>query len=184
MAGIQQGLIGSFASNVGDFESIATATPSGTSTVTFSAIPQTYKHLQVRILGRSSAVAQTDYIYCWINEDTTTSKYSYHYLRGDGTTASAGGSASSTSAYAGFVTSSSATASIFGVTIIDILDYTSTNKNKTTRAFGVEDRNTTGGNVWMFSNVFLDTSAVTSLQIKMVNGNFESNSHVALYGSK
>ena len=169
----------------GAYDSIATGTGNGTSsTITFSSIPQTYTHLQVRILGRSTAVAQTDYIYCWINGDTTTSKYAYHYLRGDGTTATAGGSAASTSAYAGFANASSATAGMFGVSVIDILDYTNTNKYRTTRSLSGEDRNTVGGNVWYFSNLFMDSTAVTSLQLKMVGGNWDTNSHVALYGIK
>jgi len=64
MAGIQLGLIGSYVPAVsGSFESIATSTPSGgTTSITFSSIPQTFKSLQVRSIVRDTSTGGYDAI--------------------------------------------------------------------------------------------------------------------------
>jgi hypothetical protein len=120
----------------------------------------------------------------WINGDTTQSKYAYHYLRGDGTSASAGGSAASTQPFGGFTTTDSDTAGMFGPNIIDLLDYTSTNKYKTLRSLAGADRNTTGGNIFFYSSLFMDTAVISSVVLQMQSGNFATNSSFALYGIK
>jgi len=48
-------LAGNAAFNPSSFESIATATGSGQTSVTFSSIPSTYKHLQIRIIARDNS---------------------------------------------------------------------------------------------------------------------------------
>ena len=60
---------GSFAA-VGDFESIATVTVNGTSqnSITFSSIPATYTHLQIRTIAKDNQSAHTDDgIYMYLN---------------------------------------------------------------------------------------------------------------------
>jgi len=61
------------------YESIQTVTvgAGGTATVTFSSIPATYTHLQIRGIARASADTQLDVT---LNSDTG-SNYSYHTLR-------------------------------------------------------------------------------------------------------
>lgn len=165
------------------FNSIATTTvgAGGASSITFTSIPSTYTHLQVRYTARGTIADVNTDVYCWINGDTTQSKYARHYIRGNGTAASAGVSSASTVAIAGTATGGNSSASMFGVGIIDILDYTNTNKYKTTRSLSGEDQNGSG-NIWFFSNLFMDTSAVSSLTIVPQSNGFAQYSSFALYG--
>jgi hypothetical protein len=148
------------------FESIATATPSSASTVTFSSIPSTYTHLQVRYLIRTTSGG--NYVSLRLNDDTG-SNYAYHSLMGDGSTTIARGTTAANFIEVmedfneGTVASPSP-----NVGIIDIHDYASTTKNKTVRAFVGGDNNstvTTRGNVHLASGLWLSTSAVNSLTI-------------------
>ena len=78
------------AADTGSFESIATATGTGSSsTITFSSIPSTYTHLQIRGIGKSvlSTPASSDYAKMYFNGDTSTANYYAHQLYGDGSTA-------------------------------------------------------------------------------------------------
>ena len=66
------------------FESIATATGTGSnSTLTFSSIPQTYKHLQIRVMSRGNAATDQDNLLIRFNGDTG-SNYNSHYVFGTG----------------------------------------------------------------------------------------------------
>ncbi len=59
------------------YESIATTTvgAGGTSTITFSSIPSTYTHLQIRGIGRSDAASGNSWIYLRADQ-TSSSLYS------------------------------------------------------------------------------------------------------------
>jgi hypothetical protein len=160
------------------YESIATVTvgSGGSSTVTFSSIPQTYKHLQIRSLEQQSAGG-----YASITLDNATF-VRRHYLLGNGTAASSG--SDTTNAPGIFGTNATNGINIFGASIIDILDYTNTNKNKTLRAFGGQDSNggTGGGTVGIISSLFTSSSTVTSITLTAVTSDFAQYSQFALYG--
>lgn len=178
-------LLGNGGGAANSYESIATFTSSGsTSSITFSSIPSTYKHLQLRILSRSAYAAATDQIYMRLNSDSGTN-YSWHYLRGDGASATASGYASDNIIYAATTPAASASASIFGVSIIDILDYGNTNKNKTVRILDGYDANGSGI-VELRSSGWYSTSAISTILLAnyMAGSNFASGSSFALYGVK
>ena len=171
---------------VGDFESIATSTvgAGGVSSITFSSIPATYTHLQLRILARSTrTTAVTDYMNVTVNSDTGTN-YTYHFIQGDGSVTQAGASTSLNQAYSSYIASDTSGTSIFGVNILDLLDYANTNKYKTFRFLGGCDRNATEGKVAMMSSVWMNTNAITSIQFAPSTGSFVQYSHFALYGIK
>lgn len=165
------------------FESIATYTvgAGGISTVTFSSIPQTYKHLQIRGLAKSEgALDSTDMRF---NGDTG-SNYSYHALYGTGSAAGSEVSTSRTSAITSFTAVESSSVSIFSGGVLDILDYTNTNKYKTIRSFGGADKNGSGV-IYFMSNVWMSTSAITSIVLyPRAGGDFNQYSSFALYGIK
>jgi hypothetical protein len=164
------------------YESIATVTPSGTS-VTFSSIPQTYKHLQVRLISRTTRNdASVDGIYLRMNGDTA-GNYSNHFLQGNGSSASAVAGANVTVIVGAYNGADAQTgANIFSASVWDILDYTNTNKYKTTRSlFGYDDNS--AGTITLGSGNWRNTAAVTSLTF-LAEGNFVANSHFALYGIK
>lgn len=179
------GIIGSAAPQPGDFESIATVAvgAGGQSTISFTSIPSTYQHLQIRLIGRVANADTADNAWLRFNSDSA-SNYSWHYLEGDGSTASASGSANQTRILFGRVAAANATSGIFGVAVCDILDYKNTNKYKTTRSLTGVDRNGSG-NVRLDSGNWRNTNAIDSIEIS--NGsatNFVQYTHAALYGIK
>lgn len=168
---------------VGDFESISTTTvgAGGTSSVTFSSIPATYTHLQIRIILRStSSGSGSEGGYLNFNSDTG-SNYTYHRVYGDGASASSGGAASQTNAFVFDYARSGADGSGFMVAVIDILDYDDGNKYKTVRSLTGRDANGSG-RVGLYSSVWRSASAITSITLAPEANNFAQYSSFALYG--
>lgn len=182
-------VLGIFASGItnsklGSYESIQTVTvgAGGASSVSFTSIPSTYKHLQIRGIARANANIAGALIR--FNGDTT-SNYVFHELNGNGTAASASASTTQTSALGSYITPSTATASIFSGFVIDILDYSSTNKNKTIRTLSGYDNNGSGL-VGLTSGLWYATPAsITQIDILAQSSNsFVQYSTFALYGIK
>ena len=178
------GQVGSGGASLSSYESIATASGTGSSgTITFSSIPSTFKHLQLRWITRGTSTSYTaSDLYLYMNGDTGIS-YTYHYLYGSGSTAGASGAANQTLTYLGETTYGLATSGIMGVGICDILDYASTTKYKTHRTFSGDDRNG-AGYVYLVSGLWMNTAAINKLEVKTVAGNFSTDTQVALYGIK
>lgn len=163
---------------VGDYESIATTTvgSGGSATVTFSSIPSTYKHLQLRTLVQQASTG--GYVEILLGGGT----FNYrHYITGNGTAASAG--ADTTNAPGIFSSAFSTNSSTFAGTVYDILDYTSTNKNKVSRALGGVDNNGSGS-IYFMSGLYTSSTAVTSITLNAISQNFAQHSSFALYGIK
>jgi len=177
---------GGVAASTTAYDSIATATvgSGGASTITFSSIPQTYTHLQVRSIARENTGAGTSIndLLVRFNSDSG-ANYRYHYIRGNGTAASAGTAGSQTYAWALGTSQAGSTASVFTGNVLDILDYTNTNKYTTTRSLSGTDFN--GSGILDFiSNLWLNTAAITSITITTGGNNFAQYSSFALYGIK
>lgn len=177
---------GSFAA-VGDFESIATVTVSseGQSTIEFTSIPSTYTHLQLRSAAQSNrSTYGTDYTNLRVNGDSG-SNYSRHYTGTDGSTTLTGNAVSSTN-LSGPITGTS-TGGSFATGILDILDYSNTNKYKTIRTLTGNDLNGTvggyGGELYYQSGTWLSTAVISSLVLTINTGPlFTQHSKFALYG--
>jgi len=170
----------------GAYDSIATTTVGATSvpSITFSSIPATYTHLQIRYLVKSARAGNTlDELNLRMNGDTG-SNYAEHQVMGDGSTAQSQGVGSQNNIEIGEGWCGTTTAgSQFGVGVIDILDYVSTSKYKTIRALGGLDMNGSG-RVGLGSGLWMNTSAVTSLTFFAENANITQYSSFALYGIK
>jgi hypothetical protein len=163
----------------GAYDSIATTTVgSNTSSVTFSAIPSGYTHLQIRAINFTSSANSN--IYTRFNSDTG-NNYASHQLTGDGSSPLALGNSSISFAYPSF----SPGGTYPGVFIMDLLDYTNTNKNKTFKSLWGYDNNGSGW-VGLNSGVWLNTNAVTSITFGHTVGGatINSGSQFALYGIK
>ena len=186
MSGILTALIGSFAPAGGAFESIASATGTGSSgTITFSSIPSTYTSLQIRFVGRTTSASTSQQNLFLRFNGISSASYARHYLQGDRSAASASGSSGDTEILAGQVINDGEAANIMSVSIIDIHNYASTTQNKTVRTFDGTEKNISGGLVWLRSGLFVDTTAITSLSLITSNGNaFTTSTQVALYGIK
>jgi hypothetical protein len=177
------GILGIYASSVhkvtNSYESIATTTvgAGGVSSITFSSIPSTYKHLQIRAMNILSSNVNTTMRF---NSDTG-SNYSQHNVYGYGTGRAAEGAGNQTSMDLGYAAGGSYPTAM----IIDILDYANTNKYKTTRhLFGNETNSTSAGRVGLFSNSWRSTSAISTILIYPDSGTISQYSSFALYGIK
>lgn len=174
-------LAGNTPYSLGVFESIATTTvgSGGASTVSFSAIPGTYSHLQIRYLAR---VSSGNLFYARFNSDSG-SNYPYHRLSGNGSSASAYGTSATSKIDDIFLTTNST--DIFGAGVMDLLDYANTNKYKTLRSLSGYENNS-AGQVILGSGLWMSTSAVTSIEFTPTTSlaTFSQYSHFALYGIK
>lgn len=168
------------------YESISTVTvgSGGSATISFTSIPATYTHLQIRGIARGSRSDQADGIVAQYNSDTG-ANYSWHEIQGSGS--SAGAVASANASHMGMQDSMAAQtggASIFGALVIDILDYANTNKYKTQKSLTGNDRNG-AGYVNFSSGSWRNTNAITSIDLKALYGSgFAEYTQFALYGIK
>jgi hypothetical protein len=161
------------------YESIATVTAAGGETsLNFTSIAGTYKSLQIRGWYKSSGGGGGSMRF---NSDTG-SNYARHYLGGNGSSVFAGGNATQTLMF----TADQSGSTYNSVILIDIIDYASTSKYKTMRAWNGYDINAAGGSTYMYSGLWMSTSAVTSIQLGCGNfgGTFAAGSTFALYGVK
>ncbi len=167
----------------GFYESIATVTvgSGGAASVTFSSIPSTFQHLQIRGIARGTVGGADENIYMKFNGVAGTS-YSWHRILGDGSGISSSANPSQPNAVITVVSASSSPANVFGATVVDILDYANTNKNKTVRGLGGSDQNG-GGYACFQSFAFNNTSAITSIDITS-SANWAQYTSFALYGIK
>lgn len=161
---------------------VITVGAAGASSVTFTNIPSTYSHLQIRHISRVSntGTVGNDNVEMRFNSDTG-SNYDFHYLVGNGSSASAGNGTNQTVMLAGKPANASATSGVFGAAVVDILDYANTNKYKTVRVLTGIDNNGSG-TVFFNSNLWRSTSAITSITFLYGSQTFTQYSQFALYG--
>ena len=180
------GVIASSIAKIGSFESIATATGTGSSgTITFSSIPSGFKHLQIRGISKNSGSVY-NYAIVRLNGDSNAANYTAHQLYGNGTTASAYGTGTGAldGAYMFYTINETVSSSILGVGVCDILDFNSSTKYKTLRSLSGYDANGTG-NIFLTSSLWLNTSPITSVTIYAQGAtNFPTTTQFALYGIK
>lgn len=173
-------LAGNTAYSPGSFESIATTTvgAGGSASIAFTSIPSTYTHLQIRA---NVLFASSGNNYFRINDDAATN-YTWHQLQGTGTTVDPYTSTPSSTPPWGLNAGSSTYPMI---SILDILDYTNTNKKKTTMVLSGNDTNGTVSNsrVGIYSSLWQSTNTITKIEFFGAS-NFLQYSQMALYGIK
>jgi len=164
----------------GAYDALATVTvPSGgVASINFAGIPTGYKHLQIRGFCGTTSNASVNMYY---NSDTTSSNYAYHRLVGDGSSASAAAGTSLPR-----ILDLSGNSTYFYASVIDILDYANTSKNKTARALQGYDTNggSPTGQLTFASGLWLSTAAVNSVTLTPASGSFVQYTQFALYGVK
>jgi len=162
----------------GAYDSIATTTlSSAAASISFSSIPQTYKHLQIRCFYKTSSTGANMKIS--YNSGAITLVNS-HYLTGDGATASAGRDTG------GPIISLQAgnAANTYYAQVIDLFDYTSTNKNQTLRTLGGGDFNGSG-TIFLISGLSTSTTAISQITLSLNTAHdYSQYSSFALYGVK
>jgi hypothetical protein len=151
---------------------------SSASSITLTGIPSGYTHLQLRMLLRSTTTNGD--VGLFINGTAFSARR--HTISGDGSATSGGTDTANSIARQ---TQSTDTASVFAVSIIDILDYGNITKYKTIREIGGFDANGSGS-VNVQSHLIQDKSSIKSITIAPYNssGSFATYSQIALYGIK
>ena len=162
-----------------DYELISTTVlGSSAASVTFSGLGTSaaaYKHLQIRVAATPVAAGVTMWVQ--FNGDTA-SNYNHHFLVGQGGIVYSGNGATANGTLIGGIagwTNSYAMASI-----MDILDFSNTSKNKTTRALSGQ----ASGEVELCSGLWRSTAAVTSATVYFGGTNIATGSRFSLYGLK
>ena len=175
-------LSGGVAAATNSYESISTVTvgAGGQSGISFTSIPSTYKHLQLRFMARVTDATTLDNFTLRFNSNSSGS-YTTHYLSGSGSSASGsyvtiGGDR----LYMGRLTGANSTSGMFGVGVIDILDYQNSNKYKTVRSLSGQDQNGSG-DLFFWSGLFSSTSGISEINLLNTYAQFSS---FALYGIK
>lgn len=174
-------LAGDAAYVAGAFHSIATIDLGGLTNSTFSSIPQTYQHLQLRLYMPNCSTAPGN-IWFYTNGDSTGNK-TLHELNGTGyalTSGAATGLPWNRIGYQG------ATHSYPLVSICTLLDYTNVNKYKTSRVLWGSNRANTSAPydtyVAQTSGYIPITNAFSSLTVGRDSGSFPTGTQIALYG--
>lgn len=167
------------------YDSIATVSvgAGGSSTVSFTSIPSTYKHLQIRGIARTNRSSLLDGVGVQLNSDTGTN-YGYHTLLGSGASAVVDVALSLTKMTAAIVAGNTATSGAMGIFVADILDYTNTSKYKTMKSLGGYDANGNGYSSF-YSGLWRNTSAITSITLSSTDATgLLQYSSFGLYGIK
>ena len=156
----------------------------GTSTITFSSIPATYTHLQIRQIARTTVATSVQTGNGIRFNSDTASNYAIHQLFGDGSSTTTNAIVPDSYIFYSANTGTSAGANIFGAAVIDILDYANTNKFKTVRTLAGADLNGSGS-IYFRSGLWRSTSAISTITIDCRDsGVFTEYSSFALYGIK
>jgi hypothetical protein len=172
---------------IGAYELLDTVSvsSSGQVSVTFSNLNtsygSTYQHLQLRMTHRASGGTRSDNVYLQLNSSTT--GYDYHYLYSTGTATSAGGSINQTNMIVGRLTGSTSGAGIFGASVVNILNPFETTTNKSIRSLTTANDGT-DNTIWLFSGQWRNTGALTTLTLTSGATDFVQYSTFSLYGMR
>jgi hypothetical protein len=167
------------------FDSIATVTlGANSSTISFSSIPSTYKSLHLRLLTRTGVASFTQTINIRFNSDTA-ANYAYHNQYANVATVAASNATSQTLIVGARAAAASSPSSVFGPTIIDIVDYANTSKTKVLKSIGgVQTNESFDPILEIISGLWNSTAAINSITFSLSSNNFVAGSTIALYGVK
>ena len=162
--------------------------------IIFDDIPDTYKHLEIRVSGQTNrATYGNDALEMRMGDDADSpldvgGNYSYITLETDGTTTAFGhGGVNTSIPRIGRISSSTANAANFGVAVITVMDYANTNKFTTVLGGGgnLTALGTTANSVSVTFNSVMwnDTAAVNAISLFCEGGTgWMRGSCATLYG--
>jgi len=158
------------------YEPIATASPSGSTTINFASLGS-YTDIRLSFVIKTSANGTPIMRF---NGDTG-SNYSRTYLTGDGSSASSGNSSSQTSVV--LTTPVQLTANLMYFVTVDIFSV-SGSTNKTCLVTFSGDTNGSG-NVTKQVNLWRNTAAITSIDLTFTStGSYTTGTTATIYGIK
>jgi hypothetical protein len=182
MSPIPLGILAASGGAAGAMELIATQVlSSNPSSITFSSISSDFKHLQIRLITRSTTNGQD--LYLQLNSAASLT-YRAHSLRGiTGSGVSSDAEGGTDRARIGFSGINSDTANDFTPFLIDILDANSSSKNKTVRTISGRTSTFSFATAGLWSLLYPSTQAVNSLTLSMNSpAAFAVGSRFSLFG--
>lgn len=171
-------LAGNAAYSPAAYESIASYTAPAAASVTFSSIPQIYKHLQIRF--NVSQPGTGGNLSVQFNGDTG-SNYARHNLFASSSAQYRSSSATSTVIFVAGIGSGLYYYNNAGV--FDIYDYTNTSKTKTLRGYSGTIWETASNCIELNSGVWNNSNAITSITIQSTY-TLTTTTVISLYGIK
>jgi len=165
----------------GSYDLLATEILTGSAaSVTFSSLGDyatDYQHLQIRFVNKTTKTF-ADNMSMRLNGDTG-NNYATHRLFAQGSSVSSFAGSSQNNMFVG--RHGSTAANVFAPGVIDILDPFESNKNTTVRS--LSGHVLSGDNqIVLYSGVWLNTAAVTSINIFPPSVSFTADSRFSLYG--
>jgi hypothetical protein len=161
-----------------------TVTSGGAASITFSDIPPTYRHLQIRgILRTDQSGNGGSALGMQFNGDTGSNYFNHRaYGNASGFTNDSSGSLTN-NPQIGNGSSSGNEVSTFATNIIDIVDYTGTQNKKTARSISGMDFGSAAGYPMFIHMTWNNTNAITSIRLFHTGGNnFVEHTNFSLYG--
>jgi hypothetical protein len=170
------------------YESIDSAVLVANGAITFSSIPQTFKHLQLRGITKANTPGNNfDGLLIRVGNgsDDTGSNYTNHQMfANDNSTVVAGATFPAIPAtYSDIIYTTGGNATSYGPFVMDILDYSNTNKFKTMKALSGAAIGA-GGFAIFRTTGWMSTSAINIITISVNGFNLASGTEVGLYGIK
>jgi hypothetical protein len=157
------------------YEPIATTTlGTGTSTVTFSSIPQTYTDLVIIVSARANTGSRTEFQF---TTNLTGSIYSSTFFNGYGSGVSSFRDTANTYARPGFLSGST---DGYSINKFSIMNYANTTTRKTMVGTYANAQNEVVGFVTLIAN----TGAINQISFYSASGGFGTNSMFTIYGIK
>ena len=154
--------------------------------VTFSAIPNTFTDLVVKVSARTTEAGSNELMIMTVNGNTG-SNYSVTTLIGNGSTVTSNRTTSAANIRNGWQVGATATSNTFSNAEIYIPSYT-VSQNKPVSNFSVAENNSsTAADTYINTNAGLIriTDAISTIAFATINGNnFVSGSSFFLYGIK
>ena len=156
-------------------------TSSGTATISFTSIPQTYTDLRVSINGITAVAGGMPLLR--FNSDTSTN-YAIQEIGTAGSTPGGLNTINTANCYMGGYGAWSTTTP--SLALIDIMSYTNTTLNKGGLVLSPQTypSGTSGGYMVVGNFLWRSTAAITSIQLTMYSGNYGDSVIATLYGIK
>lgn len=177
--------------STGAYESIASYTlASSQSVITFNSIPQTYKHLELRILGRSLySGADYDGFRIKFNNDSSASYVWHQYQSYNGNNLVVGNSGINQTSFnnIGLQANNGLTSGIYSFNVININDYTNSSKTKSLTDMAVGKKDSSAGYMQMTGGFWNSAAALTRIDMDVTTPsayNWAVGCQFALYGIK
>lgn len=147
----------------------------GAATIDFTSIPATYTDLKIVVCARSTNADIDDHLF--VKPNNSASNMTQRWIRGSGSAANSDVSVRFA------IPGATSTASVFSNTELYFPNYNSAT-NKSFSGETVQETNATEAYQYLCAFLWSDTSAITSIILDLLNGNFAQYSTATLYGIK